>query len=78
MLAELGVTLLDARQPEAARTHLSTAVAGFERLGDRNAAESYRVVLGLARRQLGDLDQARAAWRQAVARAAGALNGRAR
>ncbi|MGW4465922.1 AfsR/SARP family transcriptional regulator [Micromonospora sp. NPDC004704] len=66
VLAELGVTLLDAGAAEEARAHLRTAVERFDELGDRNAADSYRVMLGLAYRALGDLDAARAAWRRAI------------
>lgn len=66
VLAELGLTLVAAGLPEAAREHLEVAVRAFERLGDRNAAGTYQVVLGLAHRAVGNLDRARAAWRQAI------------
>ncbi|GIF48012.1 helix-turn-helix protein [Asanoa ferruginea] len=66
VLAELGLTLLAAGQPDTARARLALAVSEFERLGDGNAADTYRVVLGLAQRALGDLEGARRNWRQAI------------
>jgi tetratricopeptide (TPR) repeat protein/transcriptional regulator with XRE-family HTH domain len=66
VLAELGLTLVAAGRPEAAREYLEVAVRAFERLGDRNAAGTYQVVLGLAHRAVGNLDRARAAWRRAI------------
>ncbi|GAA2710914.1 hypothetical protein ACFY2R_26430 [Micromonospora olivasterospora] len=61
-----GLTLVAAGQPAAAVANLAAAVRRFEQLGDRNAADTYQVVLGLAHRALGDLDLARASWQGAI------------
>jgi tetratricopeptide (TPR) repeat protein len=65
-LAERGLTRLTADDADYALADLNEAVRQFDSLGDRNAADTYRIWVGLAHRRLGDMESARAAWRAAV------------